>query len=370
MNARRLSGSASETGSETKVGLDSSMSEEILDPSQPIIDSHHHLWDWRRVVAAKPTPQNPADTILYHVPRYLLDELLADLDSGHDIRATVHLECDSMYRAWGAAEMAPVGETEFVNGVAAMGASGTYGDRRPCAGIVGYADLSLGARAAAVLEAHLAAGSERFRGIRQSASYDADPNVSAPCSRRRRGLYRDAQFRAGFGSLAPLGLSFDAWLLEPQLPDLIDLARAFPDTPICLDHVGTPLGIGVYAGKLTERFAIWRANIETLAECRNVYVKLGGLGMRYAGFPSLMSQPPASSAQLAAEWRPYIETCIEAFSPSRAMFESNFPVDVLTCSYATLWNAFKCLAAPYSASEKHELFFGTAARFYRLQVSA
>ncbi|WP_247452501.1 amidohydrolase family protein [Bradyrhizobium sp. 174] len=248
-----------------------------------------------------------------------------------------------------------------------MDASGGYGACRPCAGIVGYADLTLGSRAAVVLEAHVSAGAGRFRGIRQSASYDADLSFLAPSSRKPEGLYRDARFRAGFRCLASLNLSFDAWLFEPQLPDLIDLARAFPDTPICLDHVGTPLGIGAYAGKRKDRFDIWRANIGALADCQNVYVKLGGLGMHYSNFPSLMLKPPASSAELADEWRPYIEACIAAFSPSRAMFESNFPVDALTCDYVTLWNTFKRLADPYSEAEKHDLFFGAAARFYQLR---
>ncbi|SFQ25152.1 Predicted metal-dependent hydrolase, TIM-barrel fold [Bradyrhizobium sp. Ghvi] len=367
MNGHPKKSSRSKSGGEAKAYVDPCVSEPILDPTRPIIDPHHHLWDWRRFVAGM-RPQCAYDNVLHRTPRYLLDELLADLESGHDIRATVHLECGSMYRGSGATEMTPVGETEFVNGIAAMGASGTYGDRRPCAGIVGYADLTLGSRAAAVLEAHMAAGAGRFRGIRQSASYDADPDVLGYPSRRPQRLYRDAQFRAGFRSLAPLNLSFDAWLLDPQLPDLIDLARAFPDSPICLNHVGTPLGYGSYAGKRKDRFDIWRANIEALSECQNIYVKLGGLGMHYSGFPSLMAEPPASSVQLAEEWRPYIETCIEAFSPSRAMFESNFPVDALTCSYATLWNAFKRITASYSSAEKHELFFGAAARFYRLQV--
>jgi L-fuconolactonase len=367
MNSRFGSNPASESGGETKVGVGQCLSEVVLEPARPIIDPHHHLWDWRRLVA-NTTPQYPYDYVLRHTPRYLLDELLADLDSGHNIRATVHIECGSMYRRLGPTEMAPVGETEFVNGIAAMGASGIYGDRLPCAGIVGYADLTLGSRAAAVFEEHIAAGAGRFRGVRQSASYDADPEVLAPHLRRTQGLYRDAQFRAGFRCLAPLNLSFDAFFLEPQLPDLIDLAHTFPDTPICLDHVGTPLGIGTYAGAREERFGIWRDRIKTLAQCQNVYVKLGGLGMHYSGFPSLMAEPAATSTQLAEEWRPYIETCIEAFSPSRAMFESNFPVDVLTCSYVTLWNAFKRLAESYSEAEKHELFFGTAARFYRLEV--
>src|SRR6202012_5935156 len=168
--------------------------------------------------------------------------------------------------------------------------------------------------------------------------------------------------------LAPLGLSFDAWLLEPQIPELIDLARAFPDTPIVMDHVGTPLGIASYEGKREERFPIWRENVRTLAQCPNVFVKLGGLAMAFPNFASFLSKPAASSAQLAAEWKPYIETCIEAFGVDRCMFESNFPVDLGSCTYDVLWNAFKVLARNYSAEEKTALFSGTARKVYRLKV--
>jgi predicted TIM-barrel fold metal-dependent hydrolase len=261
----------------------------------------------------------------------------------------------------------PVGEVEAVNGLAAIADSGVYGSSKPCAGIVGHADLTRGAAARFVLEAQIAASS-RFRGIRHSASHDPDSGVLGPLVRQPAGLYRDAKFREGFAQLAPLGLSFDAWLLEPQLPDLIDLARAFPDTRIILDHVCTPLGIASYAGRREERFDIWRDNIRKLAECPNVSVKLGGLAMVFPGFESCLADPPASYEQLAQEWRPYLETSIEAFGVDRGMFESNFPVDILSCNYATLWNAFKHFAAGYSDSEKTALFSGTAAKVYRLAL--
>jgi predicted TIM-barrel fold metal-dependent hydrolase len=341
-------------------------SETILEPELPIVDPHHHLWDRRAVVPSLPPPRHGFEHIIRRVPRYLLDELLADMRSGHHVRATVYLECGSMYRADGPAELRCVGETEFVNGVAAMSASGTYGDVRACAGIVGTADLKRGEKAAEVLEAHLAVGGGRFRGIRQSCSFDPDPDVLGPLGRIEGGLYGRADFRAGFARLAPLGLSFDAWLLEPQLPELIDLARAFPETSIVLDHVGTPLGIASYEGRRPERFGIWRDNILELAKSPKVFVKLGGLAMVFPGFPSFMSDPPAPSSQLAAEWKPYIETCIEAFGTRRCMFESNFPVDIGSCSYATLWNAFKIIARDYSPDEKTALFSGSASDFYRL----
>jgi predicted TIM-barrel fold metal-dependent hydrolase len=264
--------------------------------------------------------------------------------------------------------MRVVGETEFVNGVAAMSASGLYGDFRACAGIVGRADLLLGDGVQPVLEAHIRAGGDRFRGIRNSASWNEDKDVLGPLNRVEAGLYLRDDFRAGFRRLAPLGLSFDAWLLEPQLPDVIDLARAFPDTTIILDHVGTPLGRGSYTGKLEERFPRWKANIQELAKSPNVNVKLGGLAMAFCNFPSFLAEPRAPSQQLADEWRPYIETCIEAFGAERCMFESNFPVDMGSCSYATLWNAFKRLAAGASDAEKTALFSGTAKRVYRLSL--
>lgn len=342
------------------------MPEAILDPELPIVDPHHHLWNRP---ASPPDPNaHPFMTAIEPAARYLLDELVADTASGHNVIATVFVECGAFYKADGPPDMRPIGETEFVNGVAAMSASGLFGDFRACAGIVGKADLLLGDAVAPVLETHIKSGGGRFRGIRNSASFDADPDVLGPLNRVEAGLYRDAKFREGFKRLAPLGLSFDAWLLEPQLPDVIDLARAFPDTTIVLDHVGTPLGRASYTGKLPERFAGWKANIQELAKSPNVVVKLGGLAMAFCNFPSFLAEPRAPSTQLALEWGPYIETCIEAFGAERCMFESNFPVDMGSCSYATLWNAFKHIAKGASANEKTALFSGTATKVYRLDL--
>ena len=343
------------------------MAEPILEPELPIIDPHHHLWD-RRNYATPQAPDHPFMTAIKDARRYLLDELMADTGSGHNVVATVFVECGAFYKADGPVELKPVGETEFVNGVAAMTASGTYGDFRACAGIVGRADLLLGDGVVPVLEAHLAAGGGRFRGIRNSASWNADKEVLGPLNRVEEGLYLRDDFRAGFRHLGRMGISFDAWLLEPQLPDLIDLARAFPETTIVLDHVGTPLGRGSYQGKREERFPVWRDNIRELAKSANVNVKLGGLAMAFCNFPSFLSEPRASSEQLANEWRPYVEACIEAFGAERCMFESNFPVDMGACDYRTLWNAFKRLAAGASAAEKTALFSGAAKRVYRLQI--
>jgi predicted TIM-barrel fold metal-dependent hydrolase len=342
------------------------MAEAILDPDLPIVDPHHHLWDHRNYPSAPGAPEHPFMTAIADARRYLLDELIADA-STHNVRATVFVECGAFYKADGPLDMRVIGETEFVNGVAAMSASGTYGDFRACAGIVSRADLLLGDAVTPVLEAHVRAGGGRFRGIRNSAPFNDDKEVLGPLNRVEAGLYRDARFRDGFARLAPLGLTFDAWLLEPQLPDVIDLARAFPDQTIVLDHVGTPLGRASYEGRLPERFGVWRDNIRELAKSPKVVVKLGGLAMAFCNFPSFLSEPRAPSEQLAAEWAPYIETCIEAFGPKRCMFESNFPVDMGACSYATLWNAFKRIAASASADEKTALFSGTATKTYRLE---
>jgi len=291
---------------------------------------------------------------------------LADTDSGHNVLATVYVQARAMHRADGPPEMRPVGEVEFVNGVAAMAASGIYGPARICAGIVGRADLRLGSAVEGVLTAHIGAGGGRFRGIRFITTWDADASLVNPLAAVPAGLMADAKFRAGFAKLAPLDLSFDAWLFHPQLDELTDLARAFPQTRICLNHVGGVLGIGPYAGKRNEVFTRWSRSIQALAGCPNVVVKLGGLGMRINGFGFERSADPPSSETLAAAWRPYVETCIDAFGVERAMFESNFPVDKGSYSYGAGWNAFKRLAQGASAAEKTALFSGTAMRFYRL----
>jgi predicted TIM-barrel fold metal-dependent hydrolase len=316
--------------------------EPILEPDLPIIDPHHHLWDrenWR----------------------YLLDDLLADTNSGHNILGTVFVQARAMLRADGPEEMKPLGEVEFVNGIAAMTASGKI---RACAGIVGHADLMLGGRVEPVLEA-LARASGRFRGIRHITAWDADPQVVNPGNPAVPGMLGEATFREGFKVLARLGHSFDAWLYHPQLDELTSLADAFPDAKIVLNHCGGVVGINAY--KKDDVFPVWKTSIEALAKRPNVFVKLGGLGMRLCGHAFDKLADPPSSQMLADAWRPYIETCIAAFGPSRGMFESNFPVDKGSYSYPVFWNACKILAKGASAAEKADLFAGAAKRFYRLE---
>jgi predicted TIM-barrel fold metal-dependent hydrolase len=322
--------------------------EPILEPELPIIDTHHHLWE---------RPDH----------RYLLHELLDDLRTGHDVVATIFVECRSMYRAHGPAEMRPVGETEFVAGIAAMSNSGQYGTTRVAAGIVGFADLTLGDRVEPVLEAHVRAGGGRFRGVRHSAAWDADPVIGNSRTAGGPHLMARADFRAGLGRLTALGLSLDAWQFHPQLSDTIDLARACPDATIIVGHCGGPLGYGAYAGKKDAVFAEWTEHIAELAGCDNVVMKLGGMMMRLAAYDYGARPAPPSSTELAELWRPYIETCVERFGPDRCMFESNFPVEKMGIGYAALWNAFKRLTAGASPAEKHALFSETARRVYRIE---
>lgn len=320
------------------------MTEEILEPDLRICDPHHHLWD---------RPDN----------RYLLPELLADLATGHRIEATVYVEANAFHSKHKPAHLAYVGETEFAAGVGAMADSGRYGPARVCAGIVGRAALDQGASVAETLAAHVAAGAGRFRGVRHIGAWDPSPDIRIGRPGTPQNLYGAPAFREGFARLAEFGLSFEAWQFHPQLPEVTDLARAFPGTPIMLNHVGGPLALGPYAGKRDEVFANWSRDLRELAACPNVCVKLGGLGMATNG-------PPAgtTSAELAEAWRPYIDTCIEAFGPRRGLFESNFPVDSYGATYDALWNAFKRIAAGASVAEKSALFYDNAVRFYRLEL--
>jgi predicted TIM-barrel fold metal-dependent hydrolase len=328
-----------------------SLEEEVLEPDLPICDPHHHLWDLRRGALQE---------------RYLLDEILADVGSGHNVVSTVFIECGAMFKADGPVALQCVGETEFVNGIAAMSASGLYGKARIAAGIVGTVDLRIGAAAGEVLDQHIAAGCGRFRGIRRGAFWHASPDIDNHRTNPPEGLLLREDFRTGFKELAPRKLSFEVWCAHTQIADAISLARAFPDTIIVLDHFGGPIGIGPYAGKQDEVFAYWRTRIDELARCANVIAKLGGLNMAVNGFGWERRPLPPTSTELMGATRRYFEHAIDRFGTDRCMFESNFPVDKLSCSYRVLWNAFKRLTAAYSADERADLFHGTAQRVYRL----
>jgi predicted TIM-barrel fold metal-dependent hydrolase len=322
--------------------------EDILDPFLPIVDPHHHLWDRED-------------------ERYLLDDLLRDTATGHDIRATVFVQCGAMYRPDGPEALRPLGETEFVNGIAAMAASGTYGRTRACAGIVGFADLTLGDAVAPVLDAHLAAAGARFRGVRNRTAWHPDPAVRSNLVTPPPGPLEDPRFVEGARHIARRGLVLDVWAYQTQLPLVAAVARAVPELTVVVNHCGGPLGVGPYAGRREAGFAEWRRAVLPLAELPNTVMKLGGLAMEVGGHGFHLRDTPPGSEELAEAWRPVIQTLIEAFGARRCMFESNFPVDKGMVGYAVLWNAFKRLAAGASEAERAALFAGTATRIYRLE---
>ncbi|MBV8622122.1 MAG: amidohydrolase family protein [Herbaspirillum sp.] len=324
--------------------------EAVLEPDLPIVDAHHHLWDRAG-------------------NRYLFEQWLADLSSGHRITDTVFVQCRSMYRQDGPQAMKPVGEVEFVNGVAAQSASGLYGPVRACAAIVGFADLMLGAEVQAVLEALQQAGNGRLRGIRNTTAWHPDPSIRSNPQPPPPGLLGQDKFRAGARLLARYDLSLDVWAYHTQLDEVLALAQACPDTRFVLDHCGGPLGAGPYAGQREAARREWERGMQAIAALPNVWLKLGGLGMAVGGWDFHLQAAPPDSIQLAQAWRPYIETCIDLFGPQRCMFESNFPVDKGMFGYVSLWNAFKRLTVSLSAQERAALFGDTAREVYRMQTT-
>ena len=328
--------------------------EPILEPDIPICDPHHHFWDFR------------TERIPYQ--RYLLHELAADINSGHNVRSTVFVEARSMYRSGGPEEMRPVGEVEFVQGLAAASASGLYGPGQAAAAIVGHANLNLGERVAPVLEALQAASPNRFRGIRHSVTWDPNPAVENTAAHKTEGQLASSNFRAGAQVLAGMGLSLEGWMFFTQLPELADFARAVPDLTIILNHIGGLLKDGPYANRDEEVMSTWRNGIAAVATCPNINMKLGGIGMPRTGFDWHTRATPIGSEELAESMSPYMDYCIEQFGPDRCMFESNFPVDKVSFSYHVMYNAFKRLSKGYTAAERQAMFHDTAARVYRIEA--
>lgn len=321
-----------------------------LEPDLPVLDPHHHLWDRAG-------------------NRYMLEELVADTAS-HNVRQTVFIECSSMFRKGGAEAFRPVGETEFVQGIAAQSASGAYGDTRACAAIVGTADLCLGDGIVPVLEAQIAASPNRFRGIRHRAAWPERQPPPRGQGASREHLLLDPEFRRGFTFLRQYALTFEAWLFHPNIPDVAELAKAFPDTIIILNHLGGPIIEGLFPGSRDEIFAQWKKDIATVAACPNVVMKLGGIQMAINGFGWHDRPTPPTSDELIATNGPWYEHAIDQFGPNRCMFESNFPVDRVSCSYTVLWNQFKKLSKGFRADERTKLLHDTAARVYRLPLAA
>ncbi|HYU11902.1 MAG TPA: amidohydrolase family protein [Stellaceae bacterium] len=323
--------------------------EPTLEPEIAICDPHHHFWDFRSA------------RIPYQ--RYLLHELIADVSCGHDVRSTVFIEARSMYRPAGPVELRPVGEVEFVQGLAAASATGLYGPCGAAAAIVGHADLKLGDRVEPVLEALQAASPNRFRGIRHTVTWDQHPEVE---NREIEGVLATAGYRAGARVLARMRLSLDIGVCFPQLPELAEFAGAVPDLTIVLNHLGGLQRVGPFANRDEEVLPAWRSGLAAVAKCPNVNIKLGGIGMPRLGFDWHNRDKPIGSEELATSMAPIMSYCIEQFGPNRCMFESNFPVDKVSFSHHVLFNAFKRFSTGYSAAERAALFHDTAVRAYRI----
>ncbi len=322
--------------------------EDVLDPDLPICDPHHHLWD------------KPGD-------RYMIDEISRDVGSGHNIVQTVFVEVDAMYRSSGPEEMRPIGESEWVRGIGAQSDSGLYGRTKVATGIVGYANLNLGARVEPVLEAMESVSSGRFRSVRHTCSWDEYEPLRSHRS-GWPGMMAETKFREGLSKLIDRGHSFDALVYHPQLSELTELVDAFPNGVFVLNHIGRPLGVGPYQGHRDEVYEIWKKDMATLAERSNVLVKVGGLGNRVSGFGWDTQPEPPNSQELVEKTSPYYLYTIEVFGSERCMFESNFPVDKNSYSYKTIWNSFKRMTQGFSSTEKTWLFHDTAAKAYRLPV--
>jgi L-fuconolactonase len=324
--------------------------EEPLEPALPICDAHHHLWGHRDHRVA---------------PRYLLEDFLADVDpAGHNIVSTVFVDSRAMYRATGPAALKPVGEVEFAAGIGAMADSGLYGRRRVAAAIIGHADMRLGSKVGATLDAMMA--SPRFRGIRHATSFDEDKRLPAHVDAPVAGLMMDQTFRDGIAELDKRGLIYESLIWHPQLDELTDLARAFPNLAILVNHCGGPVGVGRHAGKKDENFAAWRKSMAELARCENVTVKLGGVHMMIVGHGWHERATPPTSDEMVAAAGPYITESIELFGTERGMFESNYPAERNSAGFGPLWNFFKKMTRGASAEEKARLYHDNAVGIYRI----
>jgi predicted TIM-barrel fold metal-dependent hydrolase len=333
------------TAAEQKAWLDQ-VREETLDPERQIVDPHHHMWKTSGL------------------PAYLLEDLWADTESGHNIVKTVFMECGAEYSSDGPAHLAPVGETEFV--AAAARASRGQG-KAEIASIVAHTDLTQDVEIVReVCAAHGEASDGLFRGIRHGGAHDPDKALRWGDATPHADLYDRADFRRGVALLGELGLTYDTWHYHFQNPGYIELARATPGTLMVLDHFGSPVGVGPYAERRADVFADWKKDMTELARCDNVVVKIGGLAMPPNGFGWHRRETPATSDELVDAQRDYYLHTIECFGPERCMFESNFPVDKLSLSYHTYWNAMKKIAADFTQAEQDAMFFGTASRVYRL----
>lgn len=318
------------------------VSEDILDPDLEIVDPHHHLW-------------RHGDAV------YELDELQRDTGAGHNVVQTIYIECRSYYDKQAEPHMCSVGETAEV----ARKAGTIPAGRAQIDGIVAHADLRH-PELNAIIDAHETAGQGRLVGFRHAGARDSEPEKLMIPGRGDKGLYADPDFRRGLAILGERGLTYDTWHYHHQADEFLDLAKSVPETTIILDHFGTPLGVGRFENQTSTIWAKWQRDMEKLAKCSNVQAKLGGFCMPDNGWKWHEQAMPPTSDQLVAAQSDWYHDMIGCFGASRCMFESNFPVDRVSVSYAVLWNAFKKIAASYDKEEQARMFSGTARSVYGL----
>lgn len=320
--------------------------EEVLDPDRDIVDPHHHLW---------PQPSMG----------YNLAELLSDTTDGHRVSQTVYMECGAAYLREGPEHLKCVGETEFIANAARLAKKENSSTQ--IAGLVARADLR-DKNLDSTLDAHETAAEGLFRGIRQAGACSEGIEGLVIPGGAEAHLFEQDAFRRGLEHLGAMGLTYDTWLYHFQLPEFVELARAVPDTTMILDHFGTPLGVGPFAEQREAIFEQWKSDIEELAACPNVFMKIGGLAMPDNGFGWHRREMPPSSDEFVDSQSPYYDHTIACFGPERCMFESNFPVDRLSVGYRVLWNAFKKMTLHFSEGDKNLMFSGVARKVYRLET--
>jgi len=312
-----------------------------LAPQLDIVDSHIHLWDFSN-------------------PPYYADDYAADAISA-GVSASVYVDCTMAYRENGPVELEPVGEVEFA---CAQGESSHAG---VAAAIVGWADLRLGDAAGPVLDALIAAGGGRLRGVRCRANYDPDPVAGYGAIGASADLMQREDFRRGVAQVQARGLVLDLYAFHTQLREVADLARAFPDLPIVLNQMGGPLGAGPYARMREQVFAEWSAGVCEAAQCPNIWLKIGGFAIsRLAIVDARGLDRPPGSIELAETCRPWVEHCLAQFGAGRCLFGSNFPVDKVAMPLLTLVNAMKRLTAHLPLALQQQFFAGNARQIYRI----
>jgi L-fuconolactonase len=352
-NERKYRGSLYRNTAELRQWHAGAIEEEVIEPELPIIDPHHHTYD-----------------DFGGAYQYPFDDLRNDLDSGHRIVGTVYVEGYSP--SWypnGPEHLRPVGEIKRIVDVTREPWQLQHGPCDLAAGIVGFIDLTLEEdKVDQVLQAYREASGGRVRGVRHRAVYDGGVVGRYIIDAPKQHILADPAFRRGFARLASYGLCFDSWLYHPQLDDLIGLAEEFPKTPIVVNHAGGLIGVEEYARDRSLQIALWKKSLHALAELPNVFLKIGALGMPVFGFGFEYGNRPPTSRELEVAWKPLIDSCIEAFGPERCMLESDFPVDMQTCGYRQLWNAFKLATRSLAPAERANLFHKTACRAYDLQI--